>query len=148
MPSRLVLFNLFLRELNLRKTIINAETRIMRHMGGMVMMAINGKVLGVCVLSMRFTVAGFGQGDDAGLSRRHMLGQALDRAVLAGGVAPLQHDDHARAMLDAPGLGLDDGQLNLLQLGVIGVGFLSHSKRVGRGPAESKGEGADCEAGR
>ena len=41
-----------------------------------------------------FAVAGLGQGDDAGLARRHMFGQPLDRAVLAGGVDPLEHHQH------------------------------------------------------
>lgn len=66
-----------------------------------------------------FALARLGQGDDAGLAWRHVLGDALDRAILSGGVAAFKDDDGLAALVDGPVLGLDQQDLETLQFGVI-----------------------------
>ena len=71
------------------------------------------KVLQVALhVDLRFFAVGRrGQGDDAKYARAHPLGKRAYRAALAGGIAPLEHDDDAQALvldpvLEAAQLGL------------------------------------------
>ena len=62
-----------------------------------------------------------GQGDDAGDAGVEVLRHSLDRAALAGGIAPLEHHDQALALgahplLDPDHLRLQPEQLAFVQL--------------------------------
>ncbi|MNN30142.1 hypothetical protein D3C81_1437810 [compost metagenome] len=89
-----------------------------------------GQVRGVTLeIPLRqFAIVRLGQGDDAGLARGHELGHALDRPVLAGGVAALEDDHDLQPLLDGPGLGLD--QLNLQGFQGVVVVVLGHSRAL------------------
>ena len=51
-------------------------------------------------------LGGRGEGDDAGGPGVEVLGEAVDRAALPGGVAALEHDDVPDAVVLAPVLQL------------------------------------------
>ena len=57
-----------------------------------------------------------GQGDDAEVARAHALGDRLDRAALARGVAALEDDAHLQAGVDHPLLHLHQLDVQLLEL--------------------------------
>ena len=62
-------------------------------------------------------VGGGGEGDDAGGAGVEVLGERLDGAALAGGVAALEDDDDALAGGAEPGLQLDELEL----AGLVGL---------------------------
>src|SRR4029450_3584683 len=64
-------------------------------------------------------LAGSGQGDDSEGAGADPLGQPLDHAPLAGGVAAFANDDHAGAGLAHPVLQVANLDLELLQLLLI-----------------------------
>ena len=71
------------------------------------------------------------QGDDAEHPRADLLGQALDHAALAGGVAALEEDDDAGAARLHPGLQVGDLDLKAGELGLVGlVARLLRRRRV------------------
>jgi hypothetical protein len=61
----------------------------------------------------------FAQGDNAGLARAQVLDDALDRAILSGGVPALEDDEHFVAVLDDVPLHLDEFDLQVVQRGTI-----------------------------
>ena len=73
---------------------------------------------------------GGAQGDDAGAAGVEALGDALDGAPLAGGVTPLEDDDHALSARPDPVLELDKLGLEALELVLV----------VGGGEAARLGE--------
>ena len=74
------------------------------------------------------------QRDDAEDPRADPLGQALDHAALAGGVAALEDDDDARAARLHPGLQMGDLDLQAGELRLVGlVARLLRLGRVRRG---------------
>ena len=62
-----------------------------------------------------FGVGGFGQGDDADVARGEMFGDALDGAILAGGVAPFQDDQQFLAAFDDVALQLHQLDLQMAE---------------------------------
>ncbi len=56
---------------------------------------------------------------DSRLARAHMLGQPLDRAILARAVAALEHDQHPRAVGDELALQLHQLDLQIAQLAPV-----------------------------
>src|SRR5690606_36942693 len=58
-------------------------------------------------------------------------------SVLAGGVTALEHDQRPQPLLDGPGLGLDQQDLQAFQLGFIGPGLLPHRFLHGAVPIQS-----------
>ena len=63
-----------------------------------------------------FALGGRGERDDAEHARAHPLRDRLDRAALAGAVAPLEDDADLEALLLHPLLQLDELDVQLLQL--------------------------------
>src|SRR5262249_25586487 len=63
-------------------------------------------------------------------ARAHALGYGLDGSALAGGVAPLEHDDDARSLVLDPILQLAKLDLKLAQF--LLVGFALHPSGVAR----------------
>src|SRR5581483_1011077 len=53
-------------------------------------------------------------------ARADFFGDRLDRAALAGCVAPLEHDDHAKSARPYPALEMAKFDLKLAQLALIG----------------------------
>ena len=73
---------------------------------------------------------GLGQRHHAAGARVEALGDALDRAALAGGVAPLEDDDHPQALLLDPGLQLHQLDLQPGQLRLVGLLVEPADRRV------------------
>ncbi len=62
-----------------------------------------------------------GERDRLGMARVQVLHEAVDGAVLTGGVAPLEQDDDALPLGLDPALHLEQLDLQRLQLGAVGV---------------------------
>src|SRR4029077_1130838 len=63
-----------------------------------------------------FPIRRCGQRDDPKYTRAHPLGDRLDRATLAGRIAPLKHDDDAQSFMLHPILQPAELDLKLAQL--------------------------------
>ena len=74
-----------------------------------------------------------GQSDDAGISHRQMFDNAFDRAVLARRVTPLKQDDDLAVLGHGPDLHVDQLNLKVPQIGVIGQGGSLFFGRFGHG---------------
>ena len=68
-------------------------------------------------------VGGRGQGHESEHARADALGEGLDRAPLAGGVAALENDDHPQALVFDPRLELAQLTLELAQFLRVFLGF-------------------------
>ena len=72
-----------------------------------------------------------GQRDHAKHPRAHALGDRLDRAALAGAVAPLEHDADLESLGHHPLLQLDQLDVQLLQLAVVVLAGELLARRLG-----------------
>src|SRR5579883_1563264 len=86
-------------------------------------LAAGGKMRDIAlkIPGMPVAVGGRPERHDARLARAQMLGDVLDRAVLAAGVAPLEDDENALLIGDDPALQLDEFDLELQERLLIGV---------------------------
>ncbi len=88
-----------------------------------------------------FAVIRLGQGGDARLANREMLGNAANRAVFTGGIPAFHDDTDLVAGLAGPDLGVDQGDLQLFEA-FLGFVFLIRLARH----AGLRCVGADCGA--
>ena len=74
-----------------------------------------------------FAIRRLRQGDGAGVAHRQVLGDALDRPVLAGRVPAFEDHQGLAAGLDLRLLELHQGDLQLLELVIVVVVVLGHA---------------------
>jgi len=75
-----------------------------------------------------FPIGRSGKGDDPEHARAHLLGDGLDGAALAGGIAAFEKDNDPQVLLLDPLLQMTEVDLELAELRLVGLAL--HSRRL------------------